>query len=47
MIDHDMTTADIAEVVGCTRQAVKRWSAELTLIPKPKLRLLKLELRLH
>jgi hypothetical protein len=44
MEEHDLTTRAVAQMVGRTRQCVKRWTAEFTIIEQPMLDLLKYRL---
>jgi DNA-binding transcriptional regulator YiaG len=41
MAKHKLTTRAVAELLGRSRQCVKRWSSEHTIIPEPMLELLK------
>lgn len=45
MAQHGLTTRKVGELVGCSRQCVKRWTAELTVIKQPMLDLLKYRLQ--
>lgn len=44
MRDNALTTRAVAEMLGRSRQCVKRWSSEHTIIPPPMLELLKFKI---
>lgn len=45
MRKHGLTTRQVGQLVGRSRQAVKRWTSELTIIDESLLALLKYRLR--
>lgn len=45
MREHSLTTRKVGELVGRSRQAAKRWTAEFTVISQPMLDLLKYRIR--
>jgi hypothetical protein len=45
MQKHELTAREVGELVGRTRQAVKRWTGEFTIVSESMLALLKFRLK--